>query len=128
MGSAGTGVLDFGALWRVIGSDSRLKHTPDAPQAPALAPAALPAAESQQLRRALKRMTRRLTGRVVWDSAAGLYVPEVKPENVFRPPEVLKPLQLETCQVDRPCNIFAAAYPRRPGPPSAGDICETAGR
>jgi len=33
------------------------------------------------LRRALERMLPRLTGRLAWDSAAGLYVPEVKPEN-----------------------------------------------
>jgi hypothetical protein len=53
--------------------------TPDA-RAPA-PPATLPAAESQQLRRALDRMLPRLTGRLAWDSDAGLYVPEVKPED-----------------------------------------------
>jgi hypothetical protein len=52
--------------------------TPHAPQARV---PALPAAESQQLRRALERMLPRLTGRLAWDSAAGLYVPELKPEN-----------------------------------------------
>ena len=52
--------------------------TPHAPQARV---PALPAAESQQLRRALARMLPRFTGRLAWDSAAGLYVPEVKPEN-----------------------------------------------
>ena len=52
--------------------------TPHAPQARV---PALPAAESQQLRRALERMLPRFTGRLAWDSAAGLYVPEVKPEN-----------------------------------------------
>ena len=56
--------------------------TPHAPQARVPAsPATLPAAGSQQLRRALERMLPRLTGRLAWDSAAGLYVPEVKPEN-----------------------------------------------
>src|ERR1039458_10712752 len=52
--------------------------TPHAPQARV---PALPAAESQQLRRALERMLPRFTGRLAWDSAAGLYVPEGKPEN-----------------------------------------------
>ena len=52
--------------------------TPHAPQARV---PALPAAESQQLRRALERMLPRFTGRLAWDSAAGLYVPEVNPEN-----------------------------------------------